>query len=228
MAKDRKGELYTLPTGIEAEIDGMTGHEEDLLANEKLVKSGKAIEGILKGCILKLDGKKPSSADIANMVAPDRRTALLRLRELTYGPEVEVEVQCGCKHTTHTTVRLDQLENRPMPEDMDTIDIQGTTVTLRFLQGKDEQKIAKEDNDRITVAMLLQIEEIEGVHRNGYRQWLKDLPSRERLKLRRALEGRDCGIMSSRVEVECDNCGKANTVAVEGQSGFFFPQNEME
>ena len=58
-------ETYTLPlSGKIAVVRGMTGHEEDLLTNKKLMKTGKAIDKILASCTVELDGKKPTEMDM--------------------------------------------------------------------------------------------------------------------------------------------------------------------
>lgn len=57
-------ETYTLPlSGKIAVVRGMTGHEEDLLTNKKLMKTGKAIDKLLTACTVELDGKEPTEMD---------------------------------------------------------------------------------------------------------------------------------------------------------------------
>ena len=223
MATEQKGTVYDLPLGGTVTIRGMRGHEEDILTDEKKVKSGEAIDEILKGCILEINGEPATASKIAELRSPDRLFCMVKIRQETYGDIVEYEHACGCKHVNYGEVDLSRLPFKERPEgDEFTIEIGGKKVTFTWLDGRKEKILSKEKNDVITVGMMLRIKEVEGVHPNGVRVWLKDLPAAERMKLRNAMSETDCGIQTL-VEIDCEGCGRPNRFRVEGQSSFFFP-----
>lgn len=223
MANERKGTVYTLPLGQQAEITYMTGHEEDLFTDEKKVKSGKAVEEVLQNCILTVDGEKTSSAKILGLQSPDRLFALVKVRQETYGDIVEYEATCQCKALNTGEIDLSELEVKEAPAEREfETTIGGKTVRFTWLDGTKEQKLAKLKTDVITNSMLLRIIEVEGVHPNGIKKWLQELPGKERLALRNAMNETDCGITTA-VEVPCDECGRTLTVRAEAQQSFFFP-----
>ena len=56
--------MYTfeLPSGTELELREMTGAEEELLTNQRLIRSGEAINQVLRNCFVRL----------SETTAPDR------------------------------------------------------------------------------------------------------------------------------------------------------------
>jgi hypothetical protein len=45
---------FELPSGIELELREMTGAEEELLTNQRLIRSGEAINQVLRNCFVRL------------------------------------------------------------------------------------------------------------------------------------------------------------------------------
>ena len=84
---------FELPSGIEIEVQEMTGAEEELLTNQRLIRSGDAINQVLRNCLVRI-GEKAEPKEVAkylkslyhavNVVAelhgpplPERRLLLL-------------------------------------------------------------------------------------------------------------------------------------------------------
>lgn len=218
-------EQITLPSGIQATVREMTGREEDLLSNEKHLRSHQALDLVLGNLIEELDGKKPNQEDIANMWSADRTAVLLKSRQLTYGNLVRGDVKCAnCKAEEHVEVDLAAIENRPAPAAMErVVQVGDTAVTLRALRGRDERNIAmSKSKDVFTTALLVRIAEIDGVPEVQHRPWLQNLSLRLRDQLRREAAELDFGPDTS-IEFTCPSCGHDNRADVMGLAGFFFP-----
>ena len=132
-------ETYTLPlSGKIAVVRGMTGHEEDLLTNKKLMKTGKAIDKILASCTVELDGKKPTEMDMTMLNSPDRTFLLVKIRELSYGEIIEnAEIKCrntDCGHRMYfdidlTTLEVKEAEEKDPDKEFEvTLPVTGVTV----------------------------------------------------------------------------------------------------
>jgi len=229
----------SLPLGTTAEIRGMTGRDEDLLLNPKKARSGEAVDDILSNCTLKLtfpDGRVVSpvqAGDVKRLKSPDRLALLIGVRRESFGDALVAELtdpQTGEKF--NATVDLATLEEKPAPFNADggvidqgPYDItlsNGKRLSVDFLDGKKELLLAKADPASVlTSAMYHRIVEVEGVHKNDIRNWLLDLPVRERNELREKLAALDCGPVTavtadapSGVEVQFD---------IQEQRSFFFP-----
>lgn len=206
---------------------GMTGNEEDILFDEKKVKKGDAVNEILLNCIESLDGKKPTMKDILEFKAPDRLTLLVWIRQESYGDIIEnAEITCRrCKHTNIVDIDLSELpyKESDTEEDTFTVAIDGKQVIFGHIDGKQEKKLLNIDKDLMTMGMLIRIKEVEGVHPNGIKKWLKGLPVKERNALRKAMQETDCGI-DTEITLQCEECGSKIVTRVESLANFFFPQ----
>jgi len=71
---------FTLPSATEIDLVEMTGVEEDLLTNQRLIKTGEAINQVLANCIKRIgENDSPGMKDILDMLSGDRLFALERL-----------------------------------------------------------------------------------------------------------------------------------------------------
>ena len=128
---------FTLPSGIDIELREMTGAEEEILTNQRLIKSGEAINRVLQNCITKLgDEEKVSQDMVLDLLSGDRLFALVKLRQISLGDEVELESICsnaGCRMTNYLTVNLEELEVTPYPEEREfTFQLPGSGQSVRF------------------------------------------------------------------------------------------------
>lgn len=227
-------ETVTLPSGREATIREMTGEDEDILTNEKLVKAGRAQNQLIGNLLVKLDGKKPIGQDVQDMWSADRAAVLLHARLLTFGAEFDSETECSnddCK--AKISVHVDDLlhdlpftslEGEP---EHDVILPSGKTALMRPMRGSDETRLlaARQKGELVTELLFSRIIEIEGIdpkNRNELRQWLKAAPLRDRRALREALETHEFGYQTQ-IDVTCPICNTDQKVDVMSMSGFFFP-----
>lgn len=224
-----------LPLTDYAIIRQMTGEEEDLLLNKKLVDSGQAINRILTNCTLELNGKTPvTDDDILQLKSPDRQFMLIELRKFTLGDSVPVRIDCGTKDCGGIFEGEVDLNELPMiaPKEKNPDKIFETIVAEKkvkfvYMDGNMENRLMKQlninMNEQLTLAMVIRIKEVEGVHPTDIKSWVKGLGLKDRNILRAALSSTDCGY-DTEIEGNCPNCGRKITSRVEQESGFYLPQ----
>ncbi|VBB41662.1 hypothetical protein TRIP_B120097 [uncultured Desulfatiglans sp.] len=100
---------FELPSGLEIELREMTGAEEELLTNQRLIRTGDAVNQALKNCIVRLgDNDEPTVKDVLDLLSGDRLFVLVRLRQISLGDEVELELTCpntACRAANAVTVK---------------------------------------------------------------------------------------------------------------------------
>lgn len=169
-APGRREFAVTLPVGY-TDADGvnhrevylrkMTGKEEAILADRKYQRNGgKLVTELLWSCITRIGGLEPNGrGPVAKMYSADRNFLLLKLRSITFGPELDASYTCpSCGETTHVTEDLDALPVKTVDwsggegaaevalelED-GYVDRDGqvhTAITLRLPTGADEEAVA--------------------------------------------------------------------------------------
>jgi hypothetical protein len=221
--------MYTfeLPSGIAIELKEMTGAEEELLTNQRLIRTGDAINQVLRNCFVRIDDKaEPSVIDVLDLLSGDRLFALVRLRQISLGDEVELELACSnsaCRMTNYLTVNLEELEVTPYTEQREfDFPLPGSKKTVRFgfLDGHKEKRLAGLREPNITSAMLMRIIDIDG--KPPSKKILAEMSMRDRGALREEMARVDAGIDTA-VEVECDGCGTRIRTRLEAEPAFLFP-----
>ena len=160
----------TLPVGY-TDADGathrrvvlrkMTGREEAILADRKYQRNGgKLVTELLHSCIVGLGDLEPNGrGPVAGMYSVDRNYLLLKLRSITFGPELEASYTCpGCGESLSMLENLDELPVRMLadgdgPQELAVelldgyVDREGqvhTALTLRLPTGADEEAVASQ------------------------------------------------------------------------------------
>ena len=192
---------FELPSGTELELREMTGAEEELLTNQRLIRSGEAINQLLRNCFVRLGEKTdPDLSEVMNLLSGDRLFALVRLRQISLGDEVELELSCpnsACRMTNFVTVNLEDLKVTPYGEEREFVfKLPGSKKTVRFgyLDGHKEKRLAS----------------------------LAEMSMRDRNALRQEMSRVDAGIDTS-VETDCDGCGTKIRTRLEAEPAFLFP-----
>lgn len=132
------------PTDGVLHIRPMTGAEEQILATQRFVKKGVAIDMIFNKCIK--ESKQYSSEKFLDV---DRTYLLIYLRGISYGPEYDVEITCPFTDNTFPyTINLDtDLSVERCPDDFGPENLYGVLpsskleFTYRLPDGQDTQKI---------------------------------------------------------------------------------------
>ena len=218
---------FELPSGIELALREMTGTEEELLTNQRLIRSGEAINQVLHNCFVRLGDKTaPDIGEVMNLLSGDRLFALVRLRQISLGDEVELELSCpntACRMTNYVTVNLEELKVTPYGEQREfEFKLPGAKKTVRFgyLDGHKEKRLANLREPNITSAMLIRILDIDG--KAPSKKSLAEMSMRDRNALRQEMSRVDAGIDTS-VEIECDGCGTKIRTRLEAEPAFLFP-----
>ena len=218
---------FTLPSGPEVGIVEMTGVEEDLLTNQRLIKTGEAVNEVLANCIKRVaDNDAPGMKDILDMLSGDRLFALVRLRQVSLGDEVELELACpnmACGARTYVTINLEDLEVTPYPEEREfdfTLPGSGKAVRFGYLDGHKEKRLAALKQPSLTAAMMIRILSIDG--QPPSKKHLNEMSMRDRSALREEMTRVDGGIDTA-VDVSCDSCGARIRTRLEAEPAFLFP-----
>lgn len=221
--------MYTfeLPSGPEIELREMTGAEEELLTNQRLIRNGDAVNRVLANCILRLgDNDQPAVSDILNMLSGDRLFTLVRLRQVSLGDEVELDPVCpntACRAKNHVVVNLNDLSVTPYGEEREFLfTLLGSAKMVKFahLDGNREKRLAQMQEPNISAAMMIRILEIDGAAPS--KKALAEMSMRDRTALRAEMLRVDAGI-DTHIECECDSCGARIRTKLEAEPAFLFP-----
>jgi len=218
---------FTLPSGIEIGLVEMTGAEEDLLTNRRLMKNGEAINQVLLNCTKRLgENAEPKMKDILDLLSGDRLFALVRLRQVSLGDEVELELACpntGCGERTPLTVNLGDIEVTPYGEEREfgfTLPGSGRKVKFGYLDGHKEKRLAALKEPNLTAAMMIRIVEIDG--QPPSKKALNEMSMGDRSALRKEMLRVDGGI-DTQVDIPCEACGTRIRTRLEAEPAFLFP-----
>ena len=167
-ASGRTEREFLLPIGITDE-DGtlqrrvvlrkMTGKEEAILADRRNQRNGgKLVTELLHSCLVSIGtAPKNGQSTVEGMYSADRNFMLLKLRSLTFGPELPARYTCPvCSEVVQMTEDLDALPVRTLREDESPndlvvaledgyVDKDGsvhTALVLRLPTGLDETLVA--------------------------------------------------------------------------------------
>ena len=218
---------FTLPSGIEIDLVEMTGVEEDLLTNRRLMKRGEGINQVLLNCTKRLgENEEPRMKDVLDLLSGDRLFALVRLRGISLGGEADLELTCpnpGCGEATYVTVDLSTLGVTPYGEAREfefALPGSGKVVKFGYLDGHKEKRLAALKEPTLTAAMMIRIVEIDG--QPPSKKLLNEMTMGDRSALRKEMLRVDGGI-DTQVDVPCDACGARIRTRLEAEPGFLFP-----
>ena len=221
--------MYTfeLPSGIEADLREMTGAEEEILTNPRLIRSGDAINQVLANCVARLgENKAPSVKDVLDLLSGDRLFLLVRLRQVSLGDEVSLEMTCtnsSCRQMNPVLVNLEELEVTKYTAEREfklTLPVAKRVVTFVHLDGHMEKRLAALKEPSISSAMMMRIREIDEKAPN--KKVLSELTLKDRNALREAMREADAGIDTT-IETECEACGTKLRTRLEAEPAFLFP-----
>ena len=222
---------FTLPSGPEIELREMTGAEEELLTNQRLIRSGDAINQVLLNCLVRLgESTQPTMKDVLDLLSGDRLFMLVRLRQISLGDEVELSLVCpsqACRAENQLAVNLNDLLVTPYGSEREfvfTLPASGAAVTFVHLTGQMEKRLAALKEANISSAMLMRIVDVGG--KPPSKKTLADMPMRDRVALRREMLRVDGGIDTT-IDLECADCGTRIRTRLESDPGFLFPEARL-
>jgi hypothetical protein len=246
---------FTLPVGYE-DADGrvqrtavlrkMTGRDEAAMADRRNRTNGaRIITELIGNCLLQLGDIEHPGVQVARaMYSADRQYLLVKLREITFGSEMQATYPCPtCREATVRIENLDELEVGVL-EDGELLgdvvvdledgytDRDGTrydTITFRAPRGDDEERITatmRENPSHGKNALMARCVVSLGDMPEARIQALgtalfSDLTLSDRAKIDRAVNNGGPGIKLRR-EVTCGGCGRDFTAALD-MSNFLAP-----
>lgn len=236
------GKVYSENSGLAGvdllEIHAMTARSEDILTSRALLKSGRALDTLLKSCMVN------RMIDVGNMLAGDRNALLVAIRITGYGQEYKVKVECpACGQVVEHEFDLAKLPVKRLGKDpvqLGTnefdfkLDVSKANVTYKLLTGDDE----KELNDTITRAskqgtneslvtsrLLHQIVSINGEkEKNKIAQFIRTMPARDSRSLRKEMDRVAPGV-DMKQTFKCTSCTEESEVEVPMGTEFFWPES---
>jgi hypothetical protein len=223
----------------------MTGVEEKILATQRLMKKGLAINQIFQNCV-----QEKINPD--NLLSIDRTYLLIYLRSISYGTNYEVKIKCPeCSHVFNETIDLDTLPVTYCPEDFtedtleDTLPVCGFKFRYRMSKGIDETKItdyrekilkmwgeAAED-DTLTFRSSLLITELISNHgkvltgQHNIKAMLDRMHIKDLAHIRNTLSEPPFG-MDAKIVLDCPSCGANFTTELPLEANFFFPRTRKK
>lgn len=221
--------MYTfqLPSGDEIELREMTGAEEELLTNQRLIRSGDAVNQVLANCTLRIgEDEEIGPKLVMDMLSGDRLFTLVKLRQVSLGDEVELDLVCpsaACRAKNRVTVNLDDLPVTPYGEEREFVfglPASGSKVRFVYLDGHKEKRLAQMEEPSISAAMMIRILDIDGTAPS--KKALAEMSLRDRSVLRQEMLRVDAGIDTS-IESDCDSCGTRIRTRLEAEPSFLFP-----
>ena len=218
---------FTLPSGLEAELREMTGADESLLTNRRLMKDGEGVNQVLRNCLVRLgDRTELAAKDVLDLLSGDRLFLLVKLRQISFGDEVDLSLACpakDCGEVTDVHIALDDLEVTPYGTEREFIfELPRTKKPIIFtlMDGHMEKRLASLKDPNLHSAMLMRVKEIDGKAPN--RNSLAELPAFDLNALRAEMQRVDGGIDTT-VHTVCTACGARIVTRLEAEPPFLFP-----
>ena len=236
-----KGRFYD---GTDGPINGiinirpMTGEEEQILATQRFIKKGIAINMIYSKCIL--ENIRPE-----NLLSQDRTFILIYLRGISYGTDYEVQVKCPeTDRQFNATIDLDTLEVIRCPDNFGPDSLSGVLpksgfkFNYRLSRGKDETDLQNyreskikafgetTSDDTLTYRIAQLIKSIENiVNKEELKVLIRSLPIQDVNYIRNMINNPPFG-METNVSILSPYSNQDFEIDLPLDSGFFFPRNK--
>lgn len=239
-----KGKFYdgtNGPVSGKLHIRPMTGQDENILATQRFVKKGTALNMIFDNCI-----QESKSFPSEHLLKQDRTFILIYLRGISYGSDYEVTLTCPfTSKTFNYTIDLN-LDIEYCPEEFDEGNLEGVLPSsgfkfkYRLENGADEQKISEylerksqfsntnQADDTMLYRTALLIEDIEGLtDTREILVLLKKLKSVDVNYLRNLVINPPFGV-KTKLTITSPFVGEEFEVELPLGSNFFFPSQKAE
>lgn len=226
------------PTNGILHIRQMTGKEEEILGQTRLVKQGKVMDKIFEKCI-----RETISAE--RLLNVDRTYILIFLRAISYQSDYDVEIKCpDCSKAFNTTINLADLDKKDCPDGFGPESLEDVLPSTKLRFGyrlprayddasteRYREKFNKEhgdnaENDTAFYRLALMIKHIEGVSDPiQIRMFLKKLPSNDLNYLRNLIGEPPFGV-ETLVDMLCPLCFHEFKLELPFDQSFFSPRQK--
>jgi hypothetical protein len=217
------------------EIRSMTARDEDILTSKALLKQGKAIDTLLRSCMLN------KGIDAGQMVGGDRNAILVAIRVTGYGAEYKTQIECPkCDAKVDHSFDLSSLKVKPLGKDpvspgMNAFEcdlpVSKKKAIYKILTGQEEKDLGdllersrKNNNESpVTARLLMSLVSVNGeTDRNKLAQFVRNMPAGDSRVLRRDIDKTAPGVDMNQV-FECPQCSEESEVTVPIGTEFFWP-----
>jgi hypothetical protein len=231
---DADGQLHRA-----AVLRKMTGRDEAVLADKKNRNSGaRMITELLGNCLLRLGSmERPGSKVAQALYSADRHFLLVKLREITFGSEMQGTYSCPTCHAANVLVEdlafleVVKLGDGELPEDIVVYLEDGymertgevyDTMLFRPATGADEEKIAPIIRDNVSngknALMARCLKAVGDMPRQRVEVLgtaiFNDLTLKDRALIDHAMNNGGPGIKMRR-DITCSNCGRQFTASLD-------------
>jgi len=237
-----KGLLYPIGSPLhkkeDIEVREMTANEEDMLTSLTLIRTGKAIDEVVRACLMTKD------IDPAQLIVGDRNSLVTGLVLASYGPKYQADVRCeGCgevnkKHEFNINdLPIKWLGELPETEGVNefsfTLPKSKKVITFKLATSEDEKDISstlqklKTTTNReanITTRLKKLVLSIDGERDPGKVAEFIDrrsLPISDSLALRNQIE-KISPDLDTRQQFICNSCGYSGMVNMPIDFNFFW------
>ena len=241
-----KGKFYN---GSDGPKDGilhirkMTGKEEEILANPRLIKKNQALNMIFDNCI-----QEPYKSE--GFLAEDRTYLLIYLRGISYSEIYDVEIKCPeCDKTFAAEIDLNNFMVDSCPDDFDENGLTGTLpqcgykFSYRLPRGSDEREVqsyrdfkakggfvvdADAPDETLHFRTALLVNEIEGLtDKSELKVLIEKLPIGDVNYLRNTINNPPFGV-DTKTPLECTYCQADFNTDLPLEASFFFTKDQKK
>lgn len=224
----------------EIEVKQMTAKEEDILANQELIKRGKVLDKLLESLVV------DKSIKVEDILIPDKNAIFISIRRLAYGDDYPVVITCPqCTKQNRVVINLSELNYKPFnfdnyPKGINNFTFKlpsGTTITYKLLSQVDEtsveaelsqlRKAVKDANGELTTRLKYIITSVENnTDRAAIRKFVDErLTARDSLALRKHMREHNPDIDMT-FDFKCTECGFERRLDVPIGASFLWPDVE--
>lgn len=218
------------------EVKYMTGRQEDILSNKKLIKQGLAVDKMLESIIV------DKRIKLSSIFIGDKNAMIVAARVGGYGSEYTAMVTCpGCGDKTKHPFDLNKIEIKYDVDDL--ISEEGTfsadlpvlklSVVCKLLTSADENWITKQQKinkkaklpeSTMTDQLVAFISSIAGeTDQNKIKKIVQNMPVSDRYYLRRKYK-QTIPNVDMKQDFLCSECDDEREVEVPFTAEFFWPQ----
>jgi hypothetical protein len=233
---DRDGVLHR-----EVELTPLRGHEEELLAERKLLDGAALVTIILSRCIYRLGNISPVPAELVRrLLVADRQYLLLRLRAITFGDQVQATARCawadcGKKVDIDFSLQDIPIKESQAPGPLYTMQLSPEAackdeagevyraVTFRLPNGEDQEVVSPlmaDDAARAFAVLLGRCIQSIGPWEQPGEALLRRLSPLAQQEIERQIEAVAPQVELT-MEAQCPECGHGFTVPFDSQAFFF-------
>ena len=239
-----KGLIYPIDSPLYGketlDIRPMTAKEEDILTSRALIKKGTVLTELMKSCLV------DKNIDPDMLISGDRNAIMIALRITGYGAEYNVDVDCpACGATTNNNfdlseLQIKRLEVSPVADGANLFELElpvtKKTIQVKFLTGHDEQDIVvatdrkkkkglQKTDSMITDRLTRSIISVDNIRdKNKIAIFVKNMPARDSLSLRKFLDNYEPGI-EMKAWMTCPSCHESSEVRLPLGASFFWPES---